>query len=231
MELCRQHGIEVTAVTKGFCAYPEIAKSFIRGGIKALADSRVDNLKKLKSLDGEKVLLRIPMMSELDDVIDFADMVLISEIETARALGRRAVQKGITQRVLAMVDLGDLREGFWLDDIVPAYGELLNLKGIEIAGIGTNLSCYGGVVPSCENLGLLVGFAEEIEKRYGVEVGIISGGNSSSMHLVYNGGIPTRINNLRIGEAILLGRETIFGTEMENYRTRYLYSEGRNSRG
>ena len=215
--LCSQYGIEVTAVTKGFCAYPEIAQSLIRGGVKALADSRVDNLKKLKSLDVEKVLLRIPMMSELDDVIDFADLILISEIETARVLGRKAVQKGVIKRVLAMVDLGDLREGFWLDDIVPAYGELLDIKGIEVAGLGTNLTCYGGVVPSCENLGLLVGFAEEIEKRYGVEVGIISGGNSSSMHLVYDGGMPTRINNLRIGEAILLGRETVFGTERENY--------------
>ena len=217
VELCRQCGIEVTAVTKGFCARPEVVQSLIRGGVKALADSRIGNLKKLKSLEAEKVLLRIPMMSELDDVIDFADLVLISEIETARALGLKAVLRGTVQRVMAMVDVGDLREGFWLDTIVPAFGELLEIKGIEVAGLGTNLSCYGGVIPSVENLGILVEYAEEIEKRYGIELGIISGGNSSSMHLVYNGGMPGRINNLRIGEAILLGRETIFGIERENY--------------
>jgi predicted amino acid racemase len=217
VELCRPYGIEVTAVTKGFCAYPEIAQSLVKGGVKALADSRIDNLKKLRDLNAEKVLLRIPMISELDDVIDFADMVLISEIRTAEILGEKASQKGVSQRVMAMVDIGDLREGFWLDEILTAFEQLLKIKGIEVAGLGTNLSCYGGVVPREENLGVLVGFADQIKKKFGVDLGIISGGNSSSMHLVYNGGIPARINNLRIGEAILLGRETIFGIERDNY--------------
>jgi predicted amino acid racemase len=217
VELCRSCGIDVTAVTKGFCAYPDIAQSLVKGGVKALADSRIDNLKKLKSLDVEKVLLRIPMISELDDVLGYADLVLISEIETAKVLGRKAVEKGVTQRVMVMVDIGDLREGFWLDTVVPAFGQLLDIRGIEVAGLGTNLSCYGGVIPSVENLSTLVGFAEEIENKYGIRLDIISGGNSSSMHLVYNGGMPERINNLRIGEAILLGRETIFGIERENF--------------
>ncbi len=217
VELCRPLGIEVTAVTKGFCAYPEIAERLVKGGVKSLADSRIDNLKKLKSLDVQKILLRIPMISELDDVISFADIVLISEVKTAEILGRKASQRGVTQRVLVMVDIGDLREGFWPDDIVPAFGQLLKIKGIEVVGLGTNLSCYGGVVPSQENLGVLASFAEQIEKRYGISLDIISGGNSSSMHLVYNEGMPDRINNLRIGEAILLGRETIFGIQRESY--------------
>jgi predicted amino acid racemase len=217
VELCSAVNIDVTAVTKGFCAYPEIAKSFIKGGAKALADSRIENLKKLKDLEVEKVLLRVPMMSELDDVVDFADMVLISEISTAEELGKKASRKGTIQRVLAMVDLGDLREGYWLDEILAAYGRLLDVEGIEVAGLGTNLSCYGGVVPSVENLSTLVEYAERIEKKYGVQVGIVSGGNSSSLHLVYKGLMPEGINNLRIGEAILLGRETIFGIERESF--------------
>lgn len=217
VQLCKKSGIDVTAVTKGFCAYPEIAKSLVKGGAKALGDSRVENLEKLKDLDIQKILLRVPMISELDHVIEFADTVLISEISTARVLGERAGQKGKVQRVMVMVDIGDLREGFWLDEIVPAYGKLMDIKGIEVVGLGTNLSCYGGVVPSVENLNALVGFAQLIEEKYGANVNTISGGNSSSMHLVYKGLIPERVNNLRIGEAILLGRETILGIEKDNY--------------
>ena len=217
VELCKGYGIEVMAVTKGFCAYPEIAKCLVEGGATALADSRMANIKKLQHFDVDKVLLRIPMLSELDDVVEYADMVLVSEMETVKALGRKAVQRGTVQRVMAMVDIGDLREGFWLDDIIPAFGEMLEIKGIEVAGLGTNLSCYGGVIPRCENLSALVDYAKEIEKRYGVSLEMISGGNSSSMHLVFDGGIPEGINNLRIGEAILLGRETVLGIERENY--------------
>ncbi|MDD2574422.1 MAG: ornithine racemase Orr [Bacillota bacterium] len=217
VELCRSYGIDVMAVTKGFCAYPEIAKCLVESGVVALADSRIANLKKLQHFDVDKVLLRIPMPSELDEVIEYADLVLVSEIETARVLGQKAKQRGTIQRVMAMVDIGDLREGFWLEEIVPAFGEMLGIKGIEVTGIGTNLSCYGGVIPRRENLGVLVGYAKEIEKRYGVHLDMVSGGNSSSMHLVFDGGIPEGINNLRIGEAILLGRETVFGIERENY--------------
>jgi predicted amino acid racemase len=217
IELCKPYGIEVAAVTKGFCAYPEIAEVLIKAGIKMLADSRIDNLKKLQRFEVPKILLRIPMISELDEVVEYTDYVLISEIKTARVLGQKAAQRGKTQKVIIMVDLGDLREGFWLDEVVKAAGEMISIEGIKLVGIGTNLSCYGGVIPSIENLGNLVKFAENIQEKYGIILDIVSGGNSSSMHLIFDGSIPKDINNLRIGEAILLGRETIFGIERENF--------------
>lgn len=215
--LCGKFGIEVASVTKGFCAYPQIAEALLRGGVKMLADSRLDNLKKLREFPVPKMLLRIPMISELDQVVEYADIVLISELKTARILGEKALEKNKRQKVVIMVDLGDLREGFWLDGVVEAAGEMVKIDGIELIGIGTNLTCYGGVIPSTENLGNLVRYAEEIEKRYRINLAIISGGNSSSMHLVFDGSIPRKINNLRIGEAILLGRETVIDKERDNF--------------
>jgi len=120
VELCKTHDIEVTAVTKGFCAHPQIVEAILRSGIKMLADSRISNLKKFREFQVPKMLLRIPMISELDYVVEYADIVLISEIETARVLGRKAINKNKRQKVIIMVDLGDLREGFWLDDVVEA---------------------------------------------------------------------------------------------------------------
>ncbi|MBA1336829.1 MAG: alanine racemase domain protein [Firmicutes bacterium] len=217
VEVCKPLGIEVAAVTKGFCAYPELAEALLRGGVQMLADSRIDNLKKLQHFSVPKILLRIPMISELDDVLEYSDYVLISEIETAKILGQKAAQRGKKHKVIIMVDLGDLREGFWLDDVVEAAGKINGMDGIELAGIGTNLSCYGGVIPSEANLGNLAGFARRIEEELGINLSIVSGGNSSSMPLVFDGKIPSKINNLRIGEAMLLGRETITGIERENF--------------
>lgn len=217
VNLCKGFGIEVMAVTKGFCAWPEIAKCFIEGGAVALADARIRNIKKLQSFDVDKVLLRIPMLSEIEDIIEYVDIALISEIETAKVLGRKALQKNKIQKIMVMVDIGDLREGFWADDVIPAFGKLLNIKGIKIVGLGANLSCYGGVIPSRKNLGTLVEYAKTIEDKYGIDLQTISGGASSSMHLLFDGIIPKGINNLRIGEAILLGRETILDIEREGY--------------
>ncbi|HBE79986.1 MAG TPA: alanine racemase, partial [Firmicutes bacterium] len=57
----------------------------------------------------------------------------------------------------------------------------------------------------------LVTLANIIEAELGVTLDYISGGNSSSLPLLYSGTLPTGINHLRIGEGMLLGRETLTG--------------------
>jgi predicted amino acid racemase len=87
-------------------------------------------------------------------------------------------------------------------------GRILGLPGIRIAGLGTNLPCLGGVVPSTDNMARLVALAEGVERTFGLELELISGVNSSGLELIAAGGMPARVNHARIGEAILLGRET-----------------------
>jgi predicted amino acid racemase len=107
-----------------------------------------------------------------------------------------------------MVDLGDLREGLWPRELIPFMEEALRLPGIRINGIGTNLACFGGVVPSQANMRRLVEMAAEVERTFGIRLEYISGANSSGLNLIAAGGMPPRVNQARIGEAILLGRET-----------------------
>jgi predicted amino acid racemase len=80
--------------------------------------------------------------------------------------------------------------------------------------VGVNLTCYGGVLPSVENMTRLVEVAEAIEARYGLSLDIISGGNSSSLKLLASGKMPSRINHLRLGESVVLGFETAEGTRI-----------------
>jgi arginase family enzyme len=87
--------------------------------------------------------------------------------------------------------------------------EVVELPGIRIAGLGTNLSCYGGVVPSEKNMNTLVDHARRIEAAFGIKLRYISGGNSSSLQLIASGKMPRAVNHIRIGEGILLGRETV----------------------
>jgi predicted amino acid racemase len=90
--------------------------------------------------------------------------------------------------------------------------EVISLPGICLAGLGTNLSCYGGVVPSEDNMQQLVDYATQLERTFGLHLPYISGGNSSALPLIAAGKMPRRVNHMRIGEGILLGRETIHRT-------------------
>lgn len=219
VDISRKAGIKVAAVTKLYCANPIIAEASVRGGVDMLADSRIENLKKLKSIDIPKIMLRLPMISQVEDVVEYADISLNSEYKTIKSLSEAALKKGRVHNIILMIDLGDLREGLFRQKAIETAGKVLDLKGIKLMGIGTNLTCYGGVLASEENLGLLSDIAIEIENKYNIQLEIVSGGNSSSFPLVRSGKIPERINHLRFGETIL------FGTECTNIRIDGTYSD------
>ncbi len=46
---------------------------------------------------------------------------------------------------------------------------------------------------------------------------MISGGNSSSVYLIGKNELPKGINNLRVGEAFLLGDETAYSQMLEGF--------------
>ncbi|HEX3028404.1 MAG TPA: ornithine racemase Orr [Clostridia bacterium] len=213
---CSKYNISVTGVTKVFCGDIDIAGAMVEGGVKALADSRVENIMKLKDLNVDKVFLRLPMHSEIQEIVRYADYSLNSEYDTIARISKESIKQKKIHNVILMVDLGDLREGVWYEYVDEIVREIIKLEGITLAGIGTNLTCYGGVIPSFENLSLLSRIAEGIRRKYKISLPVVSGGNSSSLHLVYEGSIPGGINNLRIGEAIALGRETAYGEKLDN---------------
>jgi predicted amino acid racemase len=76
-------------------------------------------------------------------------------------------------------------------------------------GIGTNLVCIGGVLATRENTQSLVDVAESIEQALGIRFRVISGGNTYNLDLVLRGDMPPRVNQLRIGEGILLGVNSV----------------------
>jgi len=215
VNVCAGSNINVMGVTKVFCGDITIAKYMVAGGVRFLADSRIQNIIGLSETDIPKVLLRLPMKSEVEEVVKYADYSLNSEIGTIKRLSRECVRQGKTHKIILMVDLGDLREGVWYEHIDETVKDVVGLEGIELVGIGTNLTCYGGVIPSHKNLSILSNEAEIIRQKYKISLPIVSGGNSSSLHLVYSGEVPGGISNLRIGEAIVLGRETAFGNRIE----------------
>ena len=218
VNLCNSKGIKVAGVTKVFCGNPEIAKAYVDGGVSYLADSRIENLERLKDLNVPKIMLRLPMLSEAERIVELADVSLNSEIETIRALSEKALEKNLTHKIILMVDLGDLREGYFHEeDLFQAVEEVIKLEGVKLIGLGTNLTCYGGVIPSIDLMDRLNRLKIEIEERFNIELELISGGNSSSIHLLSDHDLKG-INNLRLGESLVLGTESAYGQQLEGTR-------------
>ncbi|MCR3956887.1 MAG: ornithine racemase Orr [Gudongella sp.] len=214
MELVAPFHIRVAGVTKGFSANPQIAKAYVDGGVTYLADSRLQNLKKLKDLNIPKLMLRLPMISEAEELVKYADISLNSEVETVRALNDAAQKNNKVHDIILMVDLGDLREGYFHEeDLMDAVEDILDFKWIKIRGLGVNLTCYGGVIPNEKILQRLVDLATRVEERFNIKLEIISGGNSSTVPLL-DGRIPEGINHLRMGEALLMGTEAAYGNRI-----------------
>lgn len=213
--LCNEQGIKVAGVTKVFCGNPKIAKAYIEGGVSYLADSRIENLGKLKEINIPKIMLRLPMKSEVEKIVEYADISLNSELDTITSLSEKALEKGKVHKIILMVDLGDLREGYYDEEsLFDSIEKIIELKGVKIIGLGTNLTCYGGVIPTKEILDRLAALEEKVEHKYNLELEILSGGNSSTVHLLSDNEID-RLNNLRLGESLVLGTESAYGEQLE----------------
>ncbi len=209
--LCQKNNITITGVTKVTCGMPQVARAMIRGGVTSIGESRIENIHRLRASGINKpyMLLRIPPLSGVDEIVASVDISLNSELSIIQKLSQAAEKRGLIHNILLMIDLGDLREGIWPDDLIPIVHEVVSMRGIKIIGLGTNLTCYGGIIPTRENMQALVDYAKQIESRFNLKLKYISGGNSSSLNLLANNKMPKEINHLRIGEAILLGRETV----------------------
>lgn len=222
---CNEKGIDTACVIKGYNGLPEVAEEMAKCGCSQLASSRIDQLKdvKLRGMAMDTLLLRIPMMSELEDVIKYADISLNSQRETLIELDKMAIENNTRHRVILMRDLGDLREGIFDKDefVETACFIENNLKGLVLEGIGTNLSCYGSIVPTEKNLSLLVENAEEIEKLINRKLKYVSGGATTTLPLFFRDGLPEGINHLRLGESIICAMDLplYWNTNVEGLET------------
>ena len=208
---CRGMGIRVCGVIKGVDGLPEAARVLHAAGAAELGTSRLEQVAKCRAagVPGPWLLIRIPGLTELPDVVALCETSLQSEWPTLLALEEECLRQNKTHRVIVMTDLGDLREGFWdkkeLVDVCERVER--DLPHVHLAGIGVNLTCYGSTKPTPEKMNELVGLARQVEQRIGRKLEIVSGGATSSFTLVHWGTMPAGVNHLRIGEAILLGKD------------------------
>lgn len=219
---CTRRGVEPVFVTKCFCARPSVIRAALAGGITHFADSRLKNIMAAKqAIPGlDYLLIRIPALDEAEEVVRWADCSLQSQMETIRAVSDAALRQGKVHPIILMVDVGDLREGVFdreeLEEMIP---QILACPGVELVGLGTNVGCYGSVLPSVENTGVLVELRDRLNGAFGLDLRTISGGSTCTLGLLEQGLLPAGVDQLRIGEALLFGEDTTGSRFLEGYHT------------
>jgi predicted amino acid racemase/D-alanyl-D-alanine dipeptidase len=204
-------GISVIGVTKLICGNPYIANVLVQSGIEILADSRIENIRKMRNagVQAQFLLLRSPSLSQAESVVKYADISLNTELSVIEKLSKWAIDYDRPHKVILMVELGDLREGLMPSDLDDTVKQVLVLRGIELVGIGANLSCFGGVKPDEKKMDCLSSIASDIEEKFNLKLRLVSGGNSANYDWFTSATDVGKINNLRLGESIYLGCETL----------------------
>jgi predicted amino acid racemase len=203
--------MDVTGITKACCGDPQIARAMLRGGVSSLGDSRVENLFRLRNsgISSKLWLIRAPTLSQTKNVVRLADVSLHSELPIISKLSENALQLNRQHKIVLMLEMGDLREGVCQEELAEVVASILEMKGVELFGIGMNLACLGGVKPTAEKMREFSRISSGIQETFGIEFKILSGGNSANIPLLLRKKASRHANHLRIGEAILLGCDSV----------------------
>lgn len=215
-----QNNIDWGVVSKMLCGNQLYLAELVALGVTEIHDSRISNLKTIKELKPEiqTVYIKPPAEKNIPKVIEFADVSFNTELATIRMLSEEAQRQNKTHKVLIMIEMGDLREGVMGDDLVAFYGKIFGLPNIEVVGIGTNLNCLHGVMPSTDKLVQLSLYKQLVEVTFKKKIPWISGGTSVTLPLFLTKQLPAAVNHFRIGETLYFGLnlvtdETIPGME------------------
>jgi ornithine racemase len=211
--LFEDHDIEWGVVTKLFCGNEDYIREVINLGAREIHDSRVSNLKVIKSIDPEvqTVYIKPPPKKYIPEIVKYADVSFNTELETIRLLSEEAVKQDRKHMIIIMIEMGDLREGVMREELIDFYGEIFRLPNIEVIGLGTNLNCLHGVMPSSDKLIQLALYKQIIELKFNRKIRWVSGGTTVVLPLVLRGDLPDSVNHFRVGEALYFGVDLFSG--------------------
>ena len=228
-KLFTKNKIHWAVVSKLLCGNRFYLEKLLKLGIKQVCDSRVSNMRMIKSINPEieTIYIKPPPKRSIKGIIKYADISLNTEYKTLMLLDEEARRVGKNHKVIIMIEMGELREGIMRDDFIDFFSGVFKLNNIDVVGIGTNLSCLYGVLPNPDKLIQLSLYKQLIEAKFDRKIPLVSGGSSVTIPLLEQNILPKGINHFRVGETLFLGTNAYDGTEYEKMHNDVfrLYSE------
>lgn len=205
--LFKSRGMAWGVVSKLLCGNEMFLDLLIQLGVEEIHDSRISNLKTIKRINPgvQTVYIKPPAKGSVPGVVTYADVSMNTEYYTMKLLSEEARRQGKVHKVIIMIETGDLREGVMGSELVHFYEKVFELPNLEIIGLGTNLNCLHGVMPSQDKLVQLSLYKQIIELKFNVKIPWVSGGTSVTIPLLLNRQLPAGVNHFRVGETLFFG--------------------------
>ena len=202
-DLCKLRGLKLLPVVKCIERYDDVLNLFIElykmNGI-AVASSCLHK-------DIEQTLISPISSNDYDNVVKNIQISYHGNLYSINRINQSATRQKIVHKIVLAVDMGDNREGVQPDNLIEFIEHIqqLNNPYIVIAGVMTNYACASGLMPTVENLEQFAHIAEKASKVTGIHFDIVSVGGSVVLSILEFRPLPAFINQIRIGEALLLG--------------------------
>jgi predicted amino acid racemase len=211
--LFKKSGIEWAVVSKLLCGTKLYLKEVIDLGTREMCDSRISNLKAIKAINPEveTVYIKPPAKRSIANLVKYADASFNTELRTIQWISEEAVKQKKMHKVIIMIELGDLREGVMGDKLMDFYESVFLLPNIKVTGIGANLNCLHGVMPSTDKFIQLSLYKQLVEAKFNRKIPWVTGGTSVAIPLIFKHQIPDSINHFRIGETLFFGLNLFTG--------------------
>jgi predicted amino acid racemase len=206
-KLFQDHNIQWGVVSKLLCGNKTFIREVLALGVREVHDSRISNLKTLKEIDPEiqTVYIKPPPKKSIPGLVKYADISFNTSYETIKMISDEVTKMGKTHKVIIMIEMGDLREGVMGDDLMAFYAKVFELPGIEVIGIGANLNCLNGIMPTQDKLIQLSLYKQLIEAKFNKKIPWVTGGSSVTIPLIFKKLIPKGVNHFRVGETLYRG--------------------------
>lgn len=202
-----KNNIDWAPVLKLLCGNRKYLEYVLSLGEEQVCDARLTNLKVIKSINPkvETIYIKPPAKRSIANVVKYADVSFNTEFSTIKWLAEEARKQGKIHRVIIMIELGDLREGILGEHLIEFYKKIFQLPNIKVVGIGANLNCLSGIMPSKDKLIQLSLYEQLIEAKFGQKIEGVSGGSSVMIPLLLKKQVPKGVNHFRIGETLFFG--------------------------
>lgn len=196
-------------VTKILCGNEDYLMEIAKLNPPEVHDSRLSNLEKLKEIAPQiqRVYIKPPPIKSLDRLVACADVSFNTHISAIRKINAEAKKQGVVHMIIIMIELGDLREGVMREDLIDFYENVFELEHIEVIGIGANLNCLNGILPTKDKLIQLSLYKELINAKFQSKIKWVSAGTSVTLPLLQKKQVPEGCNHFRIGETLYFGND------------------------
>jgi predicted amino acid racemase len=206
-KLFTKYEIHWGVVSKLLCGNKAFLKVLLSLGPEEVHDSRISNLKTIKALNPEiqTVYIKPPPKRSIKSLVKYADVSFNTSYSTIMHISQEAGRQNKVHKIIIMIEMGDLREGVMGDELMDFYAKIFELPNIEVVGIGANLNCLNGVMPSHDKLIQLSLYEQLIEAKFNKKILWVTGGSSVTIPLIFKKLVPKGVNHFRIGETLFRG--------------------------